>query len=292
MRRARQKRSRPWSRKWKRPWWPGPRRRRGSLAGDRVIFGVRPVEEICRARPRSVAVVYVAEGYHSKEIDRAVAVAKDRAVAVEVRPRALIADLAGKGAHQGIVAIAGEYRYAEVGEILAAARAGPEAPLLLLLDGITDPQNLGALVRSAEVLGAHGVVIPDRQAAPVTGGAVKASAGATERMRIARVGNLLKTMDALRAAGVRVWGAALERAQPLGAADFRGPTALVVGGEGQGMREAVARRCDALVQIPQRGRVASLNASVAGAILLYEAMRQRADGPASASAGHAPAEQL
>ena len=246
---------------------------------DRVVFGVRPVEELCRARPRAVAVVYVAEGHRSKELDQVIAVAKDRAITVEVRPRALIADLAGAGTHQGVVAVTGEYRYAEVGEILAASEAAGEVALLLLLDGITDPQNLGALVRSAEVLGAHGVVIPDAHAAPVTGAVVKASAGASERMKIARVGNLLRTLDALRERGIRVWGAAAERGEPLAAADLRGPTALVVGGEGRGMREAVARRCDALVQIPQRGKVASLNASVAGAILLYEAMRQRTAGP-------------
>jgi 23S rRNA (guanosine2251-2'-O)-methyltransferase len=241
---------------------------------DRVVFGVRPVEELCRAHPRSVAVVYVAEGQRGREIEQAVAVARDRAIAVETRPRAMVAALAGAGTHQGILAIAGEYRYAEVGEILAAA--GP-APLLLLLDGITDPQNFGALVRSAEVLGAHGVIIPDAHAAPVTGGVVKASAGATERMRIARVGNLLRTVDALRERGVKVWGAAAEKGEPLPAADLRGPTAFVIGAEGRGMREAVARRCDGLLRIPQRGQVASLNASVAGALLLYEAARQRGD---------------
>jgi 23S rRNA (guanosine2251-2'-O)-methyltransferase len=242
---------------------------------ERVVFGVRPVEELCRARPRAVAVIYVAEGHKSRELDQVVAVAKDRAITVEVRPRAIVAELAGAGTHQGIVAIAGEYRYAEVGEILAAGEAAGQTALLLLLDGITDPQNLGALVRSAEVLGAHGVIIPDAKAAPVTGSAVKASAGATERMRIARVGNILRTMDALRERGVKVWGAAAERGVTLTEADLRGPTAIVIGAEGRGLREAVARRCDGLLQIPQRGLVSSLNASAAGAILLYEAMRQR-----------------
>jgi 23S rRNA (guanosine2251-2'-O)-methyltransferase len=239
----------------------------------RVVFGVRPVEELCRARPRSVAVVYVAEGHRSREVDQVVGVARDRAIAVEIRPRAMVAALAGEGTHQGIVAVAGDYRYAEVAEILAAA--GGEPPLLLLLDGITDPQNFGALVRSAEVLGAHGVIIPDAHAAPVTGGVVKASAGATERMRIARVSHLLRTIDGLRDGGIRVLGAAAERGEPLPSADLRGPTAFVIGAEGRGMREAVARRCDGLLRIPQRGQVASLNASVAGALMLYEASRQR-----------------
>jgi 23S rRNA (guanosine2251-2'-O)-methyltransferase len=246
---------------------------------ERVVFGVRPVEEVCRARPREVAVVYVAEGHRPGEIDRAVTAAKDRGIAVEMRPRALVANLAGRdAAHQGIVAIVGGYRYAGVGDLLAAAAASGAPALLVLLDGVTDPHNLGAVVRSAEVLGAHGVVIPERGAAPVTGAVVKASAGATERLPVARVSNLLATIDALRERGVSVLGAAAERGQLLHEADLRGPVAFVLGSEGRGTREAVARRCDGLVRIPQRGAVASLNVSVAGALLLYETMRQRAAG--------------
>jgi 23S rRNA (guanosine2251-2'-O)-methyltransferase len=247
---------------------------------ERVVFGVRPVEELLRARPREVSVVYVADGYRSQEIDRLVTAARDRAVNLEFRPRQMVAELAGDAVHQGVVALTGEYAYAELGAILATAAPvatdpGAEPLLLLLLDSITDPHNFGALVRSAEVLGAHGVVVPDRGAAPVTPVVVKSSAGATERTRIARVGNLLKTMDSLRERGVRVLGADTDGGQRLDEVDFSGPVALVVGAEGKGMREAVARRCDALFHIPQRGAVASLNASVAGAIALYEAARQR-----------------
>jgi len=247
---------------------------------ERVVFGVRPVEELLRARPREVSVVYVADGYRSPEIDRLVTVARDRAVNLEFRPRQMVAELAGDAVHQGVVALTGEYAYAELGAILgtaapAATGADAEPLLLLLLDGITDPHNFGALVRSAEVLGAHGVVVPDRGAAPVTPVVVKSSAGATERSKIARVGNLLKTIDSLRERGVRVLGADTDGGQRLDEVDFSGPVALVVGAEGKGMREAVARRCDALFHIPQRGAVASLNASVAGAIALYEAARQR-----------------
>ena len=245
---------------------------------ERVVFGVRPVEELLRARPREVSVVYVADGYRSAEIDRLVTVARDRAITVELRPRQMVAELAGDAVHQGVVALTGAYAYAELGTILAAAApvaTDAEPLLLLLLDGITDPHNFGALVRSAEVLGAHGVVVPDRGAAPVTPVVVKASAGATERTKIARVGNLLKTIDSLRERGVRVLGADIDGGQRLDEVDLSVPVALVVGAEGKGMREAVARRCDALFHIPQRGAVASLNASVAGAIALYEAARQR-----------------
>lgn len=247
---------------------------------SRVVFGVRPIEELCRARPRDVVIVYVADGYRSKEIETAVAAAKDRGITVEFRPRALVADLADSPHHQGMVAIAGEFQYATPDALLTAAASAGEPPLLLILDCITDPQNFGALVRSAEVLGAHGVIVPDKHAAPVTGTVVKASAGASERMRIARVHNLLGTLDWLRAQGIAVWGGAAEaEAVALAEADLRGPVALVVGAEGRGLRTAVARRCSGLVRIPQRGQVASLNASVAGAILLYEAVRQRAPHP-------------
>lgn len=243
--------------------------------GTRVVFGIRPVEELCRAQARAVSVVYVAEGAHSPELEQVAALARERGIAVEARPRRLVSALAEGGVHQGIVAVTGEYRYADVGEVLAAVNAAGEPALLLLLDGITDPHNLGALVRSAEVLGAHAVIVPDRNAAPVTPAAVKASAGATERVKVARVSNLLRTMDALRERGIRVLGAGADEGARLDGVDLRGPVALVIGAEGRGMREAVARRCDALFHIPQRGEVASLNASVAGAIALYEAARQR-----------------
>jgi len=243
---------------------------------SRVVFGVRPVEELCRARPREVVIVYVADGYRSKEIEAAVAVAKDRGITVEFRPRALVADLAASPNHQGMVAVAGEFHYVRVDEMLNAAKETGEPALLLILDCITDPQNFGALVRSAEVLGAHGVIVPDKHAAPVTGSVVKASAGASERMRIARVHNLLGTIDWLREQGISVWGGSADESTPLAQADLRGPAAIVIGGEGKGLRTAVTRRCSHLVQIPQRGKIASLNASVAGAILLYEAVRQRA----------------
>lgn len=243
----------------------------------RVVFGVRPVEEVCRARPRDVAVVYLADGSRSPEHLAAVAAAKDRGITVEFRPRAFVASFAERGAvHQGLVALVGDYQYAHVADILTAAEASPAAaPLLVLLDGVTDPHNLGAVVRSAEVMGAHGVVIPEHGAAPVAAGAVKASAGATERMRIARVGNLLRTIDELRRRGIKVLGSAPDRGEILSTIDLTGGVAWVLGSEGRGLREAVARRCDGVAQIPQAGEVGSLNVSAAGAILLYETARQR-----------------
>jgi 23S rRNA (guanosine2251-2'-O)-methyltransferase len=241
----------------------------------RIVFGVRPVGELVRARPDDVAVVYVADGTRGAEIDAVVQAAKERRVSVEFRPRRMVAELAGAGVHQGILAIAGRYRYATVDDLLEAAESAGQPPLVVLLDGITDPHNLGAIARSVEVLGGHGLVIPSRGSASVTPGAVKASAGATERVAIAEVPNLLRAIDALREAGVRVLGAGAGEGERLDQVDFKQPIALVVGAEGKGMREAVARRCDGLFHIPQRGEVSSLNASVAAAIALYEAARQR-----------------
>lgn len=249
--------------------------------GSRIVFGIRPVDELVRARPRDVAVIYVADGHRSPELESALQAARERGVTVEIRTRRFVAELAGAGVHQGVVAVTGEFQYSNLQAMLQAAAAAGEPPLLLLLDGITDPHNLGALVRSAEVLGAHGVVLPEHGAAPVTGAAVKASAGATERMRIARVAHLIRVVDALRGAGVTVLGAHVDRGEPLENVDLRRPVALVIGSEGRGMREAVARRLDGLFVIPQRGAIGSLNASVAGAIALYEAARQRRTTPRS-----------
>lgn len=219
--------------------------------------------------------VYLAEGTRSPETERVVQIAKERGVSIEIRPRRLVAELAQGGVHQGLVAITGRFRYATIEDLLDAARRAGEAPLIILLDGITDPHNLGAIARSAEVLGAHGLVIPARGSASVTPGAVKASAGATERVLIAEVTNLLRAIDALRDAGLRVLGAGAGDGAAIDKVDLKLPTALVVGAEGRGMREAVARRCDGLFHIPQRGVVSSLNASVAAAVALYEAARQR-----------------
>ena len=241
----------------------------------RIVFGVRPISELVRVRADDVSVIYVADGTRGPEIEAVVQAAKERRVSVEFRPRQMVAELAGETVHQGIVAIAGRFRYATLEDLLAAAKEAGQPALIVLLDGITDPHNLGAIARSVEVLGAHGVVIPSRGSASVTPGAVKASAGATERVAIAEVPNLLKAIDALREAGVQVLGAGAGDGAPLDQVDFKLPTALVVGAEGKGMREAVARRCDGLFHIPQRGAVSSLNASVAAAIALYEAARQR-----------------
>jgi 23S rRNA (guanosine2251-2'-O)-methyltransferase len=173
-----------------------------------------------------------------------------------------------------VVAVTGDYLYATVEAILAAAAGRP--PLVMVLDSVQDPQNLGALVRSAHVLGGHGVVVPRDRAVGVTPTVVKASAGATEHLPIALVTNIARTLDDLRKAGLWIVGAVAGDAKPPWQIDLAGPTALVLGAEGKGIRPLVLRGCDLCVRIPMLGRVASLNVAAAGAILLYEAARQRA----------------
>jgi 23S rRNA (guanosine2251-2'-O)-methyltransferase len=249
---------------------------------SRLVYGVGPVRELLRSQPRSVTVLYVAEARRSRGADPATELAADarrRGVAVEIRPAAELDAIAGPDAnHQGLIALAGEYEYAEVDDALAAARAAGEPPLLVALDSVQDPHNLGAVIRSAYVLGAHGVIIPRDRAARVTATVTKVSAGATEHLAVAQVTNLARTLEELREAGLwRVAVAAAPDAQPLWTIDLAGPICLVLGAEGSGIRPLVSRQCDFFADIPMpRPGVGSLNVSVAAGAALYEVTRQRA----------------
>jgi len=243
----------------------------------RQVYGVNPVRELVRARARDIATVYLLEGETGPALLQLRAALASAEVAVEQRTRAELDALAGGARHQGVIALAGEYEYASVDGILARAAQDKTPALVLVLDGVQDAGNLGALVRSAHVLGAHGVVVPKDRAARVTPAVVKASAGATEHLPIAQVVNLVRTLEELKEHGLWITGACLGKgAVPPWQVDLSGPTALVVGAEGKGIRPLVEKTCDLRVEIPMAGGVASLNAAAAGALLLYEARRQRA----------------
>jgi 23S rRNA (guanosine2251-2'-O)-methyltransferase len=201
--------------------------------------------------------------------------ARHAEVRVEKVPRDRLERMAEGGVHQGVVAFLREMNYASLPELLEVARARQQPPLVVVLDGIQDPHNLGAIVRSAHALGAHGVVIAKDRSAQVTGAVVKASAGATEHTRIARVTNLSRALEELKEAGL--WVAAADPTSDQVAWDARldGPLALVIGSEGKGVRENVLKHSDLKVRIPMSGQLASLNASVSAAVLLYEVARQR-----------------
>jgi 23S rRNA (guanosine2251-2'-O)-methyltransferase len=194
---------------------------------------------------------------------------------VRAAPRQKLDRLAGTDRHQGVVAVVADFRYAEVDDLLAAAAASGVPPLLVVLDGVEDPHNLGAIIRSAHALGAHGVVIPKDRAVGVTPAAAKASAGAVERCLVARVTNVAKTLEDLKKAGVWSVALAADGPRPLSELDLRGATALVLGSEGEGLRPLVRKTCDLSASIPMTGEIDSLSVSASAAVALYEAARQR-----------------
>ena len=177
--------------------------------------------------------------------------------------------------HQGVIALAAVREYASVEDILRAAAEKGEPPLLVVCDELSDPHNLGAVIRTAECAGAHGVVIPKRRSAGLTAVVAKTSAGAVAHVPVARVPNLVALLKELKKQGVWIFGTAADGTTPLYQADLKGPAAIVIGSEGSGMSRLTAENCDFLVSIPMRGKLNSLNASAAAAILLYEAVRQR-----------------
>ena len=229
-----------------------------------IVFGIRPVVEAIESWRRRVFEVLDAVG--NEEVARA---AKARGVTVKGASRRRIDELARGGVHQGVVARVEPYPYSGLEEILAS----PE-PLILVLDGVTDPRNLGAILRAADGAGASGVVVPKDRAAGVTAATVKASAGASEHVRVARETNLKRAIERMKDAGLWVY-AAEAGGTTYTDLDLAGPVGLVFGSEGRGVRRLVREACDGAVSIPMLGRTGSLNVSVAAAVLLYEARRRR-----------------
>ena len=256
----------------------------------RFVYGVNPVLEALRARPEAIEQLFLA---HEGELGRGPSAellsrARDAGVKVQKVPRERLHALAEGGVHQGVVAELREYEYAELAELLALARERGEPPLVVVLDGVQDPHNLGAIARSANALGAHGIVIPKDRAAAVTGLVAKASAGAVEHTRIARVVNLSRALEELKEAGLWIAAADPEGKDVLWEARLDGPLALVIGGEGPGIRSGVLSHCDFRLRVPMAGEVASVNASVAASLLLYEVARQRAGGAPTRSGEGGP----
>ncbi len=240
------------------------------------LYGVNPVLEALRAHPGTLSRVYLAEGAVGPRVaGELLALAAGRGIRVERVDRARLERLAEGGVHQGVVAEAREFQYLELEALVEQAGAASPAPLLVLLDGIQDPHNLGAIVRSAHALGAQGVVLQKDRAAAVTPAVVKASAGAVLHTPVARVTNLSRALEALKKAGY--WSCALdpEGDRPPWKADLKGALAVVVGAEGAGVRPGVLGHCDFRLRIPMAGQVDSLNASVSAGVLLYEVARQR-----------------
>ena len=243
-------------------------------SSEDMIEGRNAVSEAIRSG-RTINKVFLADGDTDRALGRLAAMAKDAGAVVVRIDRRRLNEMSLTGAHQGIIASVAVHGYATIDEILAAAEAKGEAPLIVLCDELSDPHNLGAILRTAECAGAHGVIIPKRRSVGLTAVVGKASAGAVEYMPVARVSNIAAAIRELKERGVWVFGTAADGALPLYSADLRGPAAIVIGNEGEGMSRIVAESCDFKVSIPMKGHISSLNASAAAAILLYEAVRQR-----------------
>jgi len=241
-----------------------------------TIYGRNSVCECLLAGRRRVYKVFLARGVKERDlVAEIVALAQKAKVVIERVERATL-DRIGAVNHQGVAAEVSAYPYTHLGEILTPAERRNEPPFLLLLDCLEDPQNLGTLLRTAEVVGVHGVVIPKRRAVGVTPAVANASAGATEHLQVTRVTNLARVIGELKEKGVWVVGLEdLPQARLYSQFDLSGPLALVVGSEGRGMRRLVLECCDVVLRLPMRGHIGSLNAAVAGSIALYEAWRQR-----------------
>ncbi|HEX9020212.1 MAG TPA: 23S rRNA (guanosine(2251)-2'-O)-methyltransferase RlmB [Nitrospirota bacterium] len=239
------------------------------------IIGVNPVAEALKAG-RPVQRLLIAEQRKSdREVREIIRLARDRGIEVRITSRDALNREAPNALHQGLIAIAAAREYASLDDILRLPAQKGQTPLFLVLDGVEDPRNLGAILRTAEAAGVHGVIVPERRSAGLTETVAKTSAGALEYVPVVRVVNVVNTIEDLKKAGVWVVGAEADSDTIYWDADVAGPTAIVLGGEEKGIRRLVRERCDYVVSLPLMGRINSLNVSVAAGVLLYEVLRQR-----------------
>lgn len=238
-----------------------------------LVVGRNAVKELL-ADGRDVEKIYVQRGEREGSINLLVGIASERKIPIIELDRAKLDRMSNGMRHQGIVAIASEHNYSSVDEILEYAESLGEAPFIVVLDGVVDPHNLGAIIRSAECMGAHGIIIPKRRAVGLTATVAKASAGAVMHMRVAKVTNLAQTIDELKEKGLWFYAADMD-GESVYKSDLGGSVAIVLGSEGDGISRLVKEKCDFTVSIPMYGRVNSMNVSCAAAIILSEAARQK-----------------
>ena len=241
---------------------------------DGIIEGRNAVIEALRAGA-SIDKIFIQKGETDKTLGHIASTARAAGVVVVDADKRKLDFMSRTHAHQGVIALASVREYVSVEDILNIAREKGENPLIVVCDEISDPHNLGAIIRTAECAGAHGVIIPKRRSAGLTSIVGKPSAGAVSYVPVARVPNIPALLEQLQKEGVWVFGTAAEGTTTLYSADLKGPAAIVIGSEGEGMTRLVREKCDFLVSIPMKGKISSLNASAAAAILLYEAVRQR-----------------
>ena len=241
---------------------------------NEIVEGRNAVIEALRAG-RAIDKIFIAKGDVDKTLGHIASTAREKGIVVVEADRRKLDFMSLTKAHQGVVAVVGVRDYVNIEDIFAIAEERGEEPFIIVCDEISDPHNLGAIIRSAECSGAHGVIIPKRRSAGLTAIVDKSSAGAAEHMAIARVPNIPAALKELKERGVWVYGTAADGANGLWNTDFKGSMALVIGSEGEGMGRLVKETCDFVVSLPMKGKVSSLNASAAAAIVMYEVLRQR-----------------
>jgi 23S rRNA (guanosine2251-2'-O)-methyltransferase len=237
------------------------------------IYGINSVAEALKARGRAFEWVGVAKERHDLRLQRIIEESRKQGVPVRFVPRPELDRMAGHNAHQGVVAVTSAKQYNDLDDVVEAKRS--RYSLVVVLDGVEDPHNLGAILRTADAAGANGVVIPERRAAGVTGTVTKASAGASEHLPIAKVTNIARTLEDLKSRNLWIVGLDERGPQSYESLDYQMDCAVVLGAEGKGLHDLVAKKCDFLVSIPMLGKVPSLNVSVAAGVVLYEIVRQR-----------------
>ena len=241
-----------------------------------ILIRRNTVLEALRGNRRQVYRLWVQKGMDRKIIRPIVDAAKERGIPVQPLEKEKLGKIAKDSKHQGVVLEAGDYLYSEVDDILGLAQERGERPFILLLDLLHGPQNIGSLLRTAEICGVHGVILQDRRAPDITPTVARYSVGATEHLLVAQVTNLVNTIEQLKAAGVWIVGMDMgDETRPLAEVDLDIPIGIVVGHEGEGIRRLVSKRCDILLELPMRGHVESLNAAVAGSVMLYMALQAR-----------------
>ena len=238
------------------------------------IEGRNPVLELLESG-KDINKIFISRGEKQGSINKIIAKAKENKVIIVEVDRNKINEMSQTGNHQGVIAIVPPFEYCEVEDILKEARERNEDPFIVILDGIEDPHNLGAIIRTAETAGAHGIIIPKRRAASVNSTVNKVSTGAVEHMKIARVNNINDTIKYLKDNGIWIIGTDMEATKYYYEEDFNLPVGIVIGSEGFGMSRLVKENCDLLVKIPMKGKITSLNASVSAGIAMYEIVRQR-----------------
>lgn len=261
-------------------WWAESGNVGCTLIRMDVLYGIHAVEEALRARSRALDHLEIARERHDQRLQTVIDLAREAGVSLRFVNREQLDRLARTKSHQGLVAVVAQKNYSEVEDLLSSTG---KHHFLVVLDGIEDPHNLGALIRTADGAGANGIIIPERRAAAVNATVAKTSAGASEHVKIARVVNLARTLDELKAQNIWIVGLDERGRQTYDQIDYKMDCAIVLGAEGAGLHDLVRKKCDYLVSIPMQGSVPSLNVSVAGAIVMYEVARQRRSRAATVS---------